>query len=248
MRSFIADLIARCKKRGAVHYDLFEKLLIKHGIDDEVDTVIALLQANGLEIEESHERFFLPTMSRAYETQNFCIVDIETNGSKPTEAQIIEIAAVKIRDGQIIDRFQSLVYNDYIPDIIMKITGITIESLQNAPIIEDILKDFKAFIDDDVFIAHGVSFDYNFIDFYLQKHSLGMLFNQKICTHNLCKKLFDTPKYSLSFFNEYLGINQDSLHRAYSDVIVNYEIFKACLAKLPSKVKSTQEVISFCYS
>ena len=83
---------------------------MKSQIDESLDMFVELSRAQGLNIIKRQGYFFFDTKYIKLEDAEFCIVDIETNGSKIEKHQIIEIAAVKVKNGKIIDSYESLVY------------------------------------------------------------------------------------------------------------------------------------------
>lgn len=86
----------------------------------------------------------------------FVVTDIETTGSIRGKDRIIEIAAAKIRDGQIVDQFESLVNPDMtISNQISRLTKISDITVKDAPYIEQVLPEFIEFVDDGVFVAHN---------------------------------------------------------------------------------------------
>jgi len=225
-----------------------EKFLVneKNDIIDG-DLYVQILMANGYPIYEKDDCFYLKTLETSLREETFCFVDIEANGSKPENGQIIEIAGVKVKDGQIIDKFNSLIYNAHIPLNIQEITNITPDLLVGAPKIGEVLQKFKLFLGESIFIAHGVTFDYNFISYYLDKMGLGILENRYICTVKLAQKTIPSQKYSLRFFNEYFALEQDNLHRAYSDAYLTYQVFTKCLEHIERELITTEDLIKFVY-
>jgi len=215
---------------------------------DSIDTIANLMIANGFPMEQNGDCFFLNTINTLYKDEIFCFVDIETNGSKPDKAQIIEIGALKVQNGKIIDKFESFIYNENVPKHIEKITNINTSQLKNAPQAIEALKDFKIFLSNSIFLAHSVVFDYNFISYYLDKFHLGKLENRKICTLKFAQKMIKSQKYSLSYFNEYLDLGQDSMHRAYVDAYVSYKLFEQCLKDIPQDIKTTEDLIKFIHN
>ncbi|MFP4332741.1 MAG: 3'-5' exonuclease, partial [Campylobacterales bacterium] len=175
----------------------------------------------------------------------FCIVDIETNGSKPINSQIIELGAVKMRGTEVIDRFESFCFSDFVPEYVTKVTNITKKDLVGAPTMKDVLKEFKLFLGDALFVAHNVEFDYSFISAMLSKNSLGVLTNRKLCTIELAKKTIESEKYGLEFLNAYLEINTEVSHRAYADALTAAKLLEICLKNVPEDVKTTEELIDF---
>jgi DNA polymerase-3 subunit epsilon len=207
-----------------------------------------LYLSNGLPLEIIDDYVVLKTAITPIKEQTFCIVDIETNGSNIKTGQIIELGAVKIKNGQILDKFDSLVYAKEIPPYIQEVTNITPCMLEDAPVIEKVLEEFKLFLQDDVFVAHDIKFDYKFISDSFVQYDLGKLENRKLCTIDLSKRTIEAEKYGLSSLKELLNINIDNHHRAYSDALSTGHILNHCIQHLPSSIGTTEELISFCKS
>ena len=210
---------------------------------DEIE--IELLKAYGLPLCEEQGRVFLKTLMSSYLEQTYCIVDIETNGNDPYINQIIEIGAIKYKNGKIVDRFESFVYADFVPDYITKRTNITVDDLKKAPSLKQVLHDFRLFLGDLVFVAHNVGFDYNFISNSLKKAGFGELLNRKLCTIELAKKTIVAQKYGLGFLKEHLNIDIDTHHRAYADALSALMVFKEALKNIPPYIKTTEDLIRF---
>lgn len=175
-----------------------------------------------------------------------CFVDIEATGTKNVESgQIIEIGALKVKNNEIIDTFESFIYSPFVPEEIIELTGITSCMLENAPKIQQVLKDFRIFLGDSVFVAHNVGFDYNFISDSLKYYKMPALLNARFCTLDLSRRVIPSCRHSLSFLNEMLGINNTTSHRALADAITSYEIYKICTLSLPRSIESTKDLIDF---
>lgn len=156
----------------------------------------------------------------------YTIVDIETTGGMPNRDRITEIAMVKIKNGVITDRYESLVYPERsIPTEITRITGITNAMVENAPRFYEIAKNIVEFTEDAVFVAHNVRFDYNFIREEFK--SLGYTFSKKVlCTVKLSRKVFPGLRsYSLGNLIQHFGISVANRHRAMDDVLATADIF-----------------------
>jgi DNA polymerase-3 subunit epsilon len=213
---------------------------------DDVDMELELLHAKGLEIQKRDDRYFFASTLREIKDEVFCIVDIETNGPKISKHQIIEIAAIKIQNGVIIDKFDSLVKCDNISESITKLTGISVEDTINAPKLKDVMISFKEFLADSVFVAHAVKFDFEFISDTYEKLSLLELQNRRVCTIDLAQRLISSKRYGLAYLNETLSLHVDATHhRALSDAISTSELFVRLLKLLPDNVKTTEELIHF---
>lgn len=174
----------------------------------------------------------------------FCIVDIETSGGLKNGGQIIEIGAVKMQNFSIIDRFETLVYCDFVPENISALTKIYQSDLLKAPNLKTALEMFKIFLKDHIFVAHNVRFDYNFISFSLNSIGLGILLNPKLCTIDLARRTIPSQKYGLESLKELLNIKNEH-HRAMNDAIAATQILKHALLVLPNSVKSTYDLINF---
>lgn len=175
----------------------------------------------------------------------FCIVDIETNGTSfKSGGQIIEIGAIKYQNGQIIDSFSSFVNAKNIPDNITELTGIDDSMVKNAPNVKKVLAEFKIFLQDSIFVAHNVNFDYDFISGWCEKVGYGPLLNRSLCTLELSRRCICAPKHGLESLKQLLNI-QSTHHRALSDAISATKVLEHCIDFVPIFVKTTEELISF---
>ena len=209
---------------------------------------LELLISNGLPIIIEDETVFLKTNITNIKDQVFCIVDIETNGSNPHKGQVIEIGAVKLKNGEIIDSYESLVYASKVPPYIQEVTNITPKMLENAPPLQTVLEEFKIFLEDDVFVAHDIKFDYKFISESFKKYDLGELKNRKLCTIDLAKRTIKAQRYGLDFLKELLEIDIDNHHRAYSDALSTTYILKNSLLNLDESIVTSEDLITFSKS
>jgi DNA polymerase-3 subunit epsilon len=247
----LLNIIQRLKKE-AILYTEFLELLEKatDSIYENSELEFELLLSNGLPLEFDGDFVFLKTNNTLVKEQTFCIVDIETNGGSVKKGfQIIELGAVKYKNGQIIDKFESLVYAKEIPPYVQEVTKITPKMLEDAPRLENVLKKFKIFLEDDVFIAHDIKFDYTFISESLEKYNLGKLLNRKICSIDLARRTIEAERYGLGFLKEILNIEVEHHHRAYYDALTTAIVFEKSLANLDSnKIKTVEDLIAFSKS
>lgn len=165
-------------------------------------------------------------------SKRFAIVDIETTGGKPGPDRVTEIAIV-IHDGeQIIDSFESLINPERsIPYGITQITGITNEMVADAPKFFEVAKQVVEMTQGAIFVAHNVSFDYNFIRYEFQQ--LGYVFRRrKLCTVRLSRKMFPGLRsYSLGNLIKHFNIQVTDRHRAMADVMATIEVLQKALNK-----------------
>lgn len=244
------DILRRLKKEP-IEFEEFLYLLEQSSdrFFENSQLEFELLLINGLPLDIKDNFVYLKTAQNLLQEQSFCIVDIETNGGNPKKGdQIIELGAVKYRDGQIIDKFDSLVYAKEIPVFVQEVTNISLDMLENAPRIDKVLKDFKSFLGDDVFVAHDIKFDYNFISSSFENFNLGKLLNRKICTIDLAKRTIKSEKYGLSTLKETLNIDIQNHHRAYFDALTTTKVFETCIKNINNSVKSVEDLILFSKS
>jgi len=249
-KNFLTNLIEKLKKEPIL-LDDFLKELVKNDerFFDNPDLEFELLLSNGLPLEIYNDKVILKTSKLPIEEQVFCIVDIETNGGHVNKGhQIIEIGAVKYKGGEIIDKYESLVYAKHIPEFIQDVTNITPKMLEDAPILKTVLEEFKLFLEDDVFVAHDIKFDYNFISDSLEKYDLGKLENRKLCTIDLARRTIKAERYGLRYLKKSLNIQIDNHHRAYSDALSTTYILEESFKQVKEKVNSVEELIHFSKS
>jgi DNA polymerase-3 subunit epsilon len=204
-----------------------------------------LLLSNGVPLYFSNDKVYLETTTTKIEEQVFCVVDIETSAGNIYDGQIIEIGAVKIKNGKIIERYESLVNTNKIPHTIEEITGINVDITHKAPSLMTVLEEFKIFLENDIFVSHPLSFDYKFINDSLKQHNLGELFNRKLCTINLAKRTIKAQRYGLKYLKEDLNINVNGLHRAYEDALSSMYVLEKSLDNIPINIQYTEELLDF---
>jgi len=160
----------------------------------------------------------------------YAIVDIETTGGYAARNGIIEIA-VKVFDGEsIIEQFETLINPEQqIPKYIKAFTGIDNEMVQFAPRFEDIARELYYLLNDKIFVAHNVNFDYSFIKNSLQAY--GYTLNaKKLCTIRLARQVFPgLPSYGLGNLCRSLDIDLINRHRAGGDVAATVILFQKIL-------------------
>jgi DNA polymerase III subunit epsilon len=211
-----------------------------------LDFSLELFRAQGLDIVKKDELYYYATTFIPISDAVFCIVDIETNGSKTDKHQIIEIGAVKIQNMQIIDRFESLVHCTNINENITKLTGISSSDTVDAPPLKEVMQRFKLFLADSVFVAHDVKFDFKFVSSMMRQVGLEELLNRHLCSIDLAERTIVSYKYGLAYLNDYLKLYQEATHhRALSDATTATHLFIKSLAQLDETTKSVEDLITF---
>jgi superfamily I DNA/RNA helicase len=150
---------------------------------------------------------------------SFTAVDLETTDRDTTKAEIVEIAAVRVRDGQIVETFSSLVKpRGPIAPGATDTHGIRAADVATAPRFEDIWKSFRAFCGDDVIVAHnGYEFDFRILARVVR--ALGKRFD--LCTYDtlpLARDLYPTSRKLVDLARQF-GIPPGRTHRALDDTI-----------------------------
>jgi len=151
-------------------------------------------------------------------TNTFVCFDIESTGLNPQQDKVIEIGAVKVRDGKVVGHFSELINPKIkLPLFISNLTGIDDEMLENADTEVKVIKRFLEFAEDYVVIGHKVKFDFSFIKTAAEKERLSFEKNG-IDTLEISRKLHQNlDSRSLESMCRYYKINNNNAHRAYDD-------------------------------
>ena len=156
----------------------------------------------------------------------YIVFDIETTGFSSIRDRIIEIGAVKVVNGKIVDRFSTFVNPQRpIPFEITNLTSITDEMVMESPAIDVILPKFLEFVGDGVLVAHNAGFDVGFIEQNCRNRGLNDHFVYAD-TVALARVLLPTlSKYKLNVVAKALNISLENHHRAVDDAGATAEIF-----------------------
>ncbi len=238
------------KNDGVLHEEQYRHIVTKHTtLLEDAETIFILLQASGYPITQLNEEHYrLETCFTSHQEQRYCVIDIETNGSKPGTSQVIEIGAVMLQNGEVIDRFETFVECAFLPEYITKITGIEPTDLIGAPTRKEALTALRHFMGDAVFVAHNANFDYSFLNASFDRFGLGHIGNPKLCTIDLARRTFESERYGLAYLIDFLEIETATHHRAFSDAVCAAKVMEKSLEKLPEYVKSADELLSFSIS
>lgn len=214
------------------------------GLELDYDTLLML----GLDITlKQNQEVFLNSRNKLIQDETFCVVDIESTGSI-SNGQIIEIGAVKVKNGEILDEFESFIYAGEVPENITELTGINALMLKDAPKSAKVLADFRLFLGNAIFVAHNVSFDYGFIAKESLEYLNAPLINRKLCTIMLARRCIECDKYGLDSLKNELGITSVH-HRALSDAKACAFILNHCINTLKgSLIKTSNDLILYSRS
>ncbi|MGL4571892.1 MAG: PolC-type DNA polymerase III [Clostridium sp.] len=164
---------------------------------------------------------------------SYVVFDLETTGFSAKNDRIIEIGAVKILKGKIVDRFSEFVNPErLIPYKITELTGITGEMVKNSDNIETILPEFLEFCKGSVLVAHNAGFDTGFIKNNCRRFGLDFDFTI-VDTVPLARFLYpELKKVKLNIVAKHLGISLENHHRAIDDAKATCDILLKCFEKL----------------
>lgn len=150
--------------------------------------------------------------------ETYVVFDFETTGLHARYDEIIEIGAVKIQDGRIVDEFQSFIQPSFLPrQTILDLTHITEADLSTAPKMSEVFTQMKDFFGDAVLVAHNAQFDRNFLEkTYTQFNE--KLTNPFLDTLDLARFQFpEMKRHGLKFLTKKLGVDLSNHHRAIYD-------------------------------
>ncbi len=149
----------------------------------------------------------------------YVVFDVETTGLSAVYDTIIEIAGVKVVDGEIVDEYESFANpHRALPEIITEITGITDDMLVGAPEVDDVLQEFHTWIGDSVLVAHNASFDIGFLNNGLKRIEIPPIENAVIDTLELARFLLpDLGNHRLNTLCKKMDVELTQHHRAIYD-------------------------------
>ncbi len=175
----------------------------------------------------------------------YVVFDVETTGLSVVYNTIIELAAVKMKDGEVIDRFERFANpHESLTHTIMELTGITDDMLVDAPEIDEVLRDFREFIGDGVLVAHNARFDMGFVNAGYRKMGEKELTNPVIDTLELAR--FHMPQlknHRLNSLCNHLNVELVSHHRAVYDAeATGHVLWKLILKSVEREVTNLNEL------
>ena len=165
----------------------------------------------------------------------FVVFDVEAVTGRSGSARIIELGGYRVRNGQILDGFQSLIHPEVqLPRFVSELTGISDDMLTTAPKFADVAPVWLNFIDDAVLVAHNSSFDLSLLNRELARAYPGRrLRNRHLCTVDLAQRLMpQIANHKLDSLAAYFGFEIARRHRAPDDALAAARIFLRLLDEL----------------
>jgi len=242
------DLILRAKAWGHKAVAITD-----HGVVQAYPEAFEASKKHGLKVIYGVEGYYVndgvPIVynpgNRSFEDE-FVVFDIETTGLSAIKDRITEIGAVKIKNGQLVDRFSELINPEMpIPENIVKLTGITNSMVRDKETIREILPRFLQFVGDAPLIAHNASFDTGFIR--VKAKELGREVNNIVIDTLQLSRLLLTglKRHKLNLVCEYLGISLENHHRAADDAEATAEIMLKFISILKDRgIKDVADINS----
>lgn len=247
---YVQDLIAQAKKFGhkaiaitdhnslqafpdAYNYKKKDGIKIIYGVElsvvnDDVDIVINKKNHNFL-------------------NEEFVVFDIETTGFNANDDSIIEIGAVKIKNGEILDKFDELINPGRpIPKKITELTEITDEMVKDCDNEENVVRRFLTWAQDDAFVAHNARFDTSFIVRACNQYNIKK-FDTTVCDTMEISRILnpELSRHSLSALTKRYNIefNENEHHRGDYDALATAKAFyKMCLILYDRNIENVNDL------
>ena len=169
----------------------------------------------------------LDDLGRPLVDTTFVVIDLETTGGAPQTDTITEVGAVKVRGGECLGTFQTLVNpGRAIPPTITVLTGITESMVVRAPRIETVLPSLLEFVGGAVIVGHNVRFDVGFLQAALERAGRPLLDNPTVDTAALARRLVrdEVPNCRLGTLAERFRFSHRPSHRALDDALATADL------------------------
>ncbi len=179
----------------------------------------------------------LEDLGTALHDVTFVVIDLETTGGSASSCAITEIGAVKLRGGECLGTYQTLVDPGCaIPPEITVITGITEAMVMRAPRIESVTPSLLEFIGDGVIVGHNVRFDLSFVNATLSHQGRDRLPNRSVDTLALARRLLrsEVPNCRLGTLADRLRLSHQPTHRALDDALATGDLLHLILERAGS--------------
>lgn len=178
---------------------------------------------------------------------NFVALDVETTGLRPTQGEIVDVAAIRFRDFEPVEKFESLCFpRKGVPEETSKVNGITSDMVEGRPTFQQVAQSLQAFIGTDNLVGHNLPFDLSFIGKYgvdftaqkrkyfdtldlarktLKKDSYRKKYDREYDCYEDVLVEGDVPDFKLVTLCQYYGIINPESHRAFGDALAAGRLF-----------------------
>lgn len=170
-----------------------------------------------------------PVKAKDLMVDNYTSIDLETTGFSPSDDRIVEIGAIRVRNGRPVKRYSQLINPQRpLPEEITRLNGLTDADLRNQPTVDQVLPDFIRFIGNDTLIGHNINeFDAAFLLANTTRLGMRHIGNKTIDTLPLDRALYpEEPKHRLVDIIRRFGIAQTESHRAADDALQTAQCYE----------------------
>jgi DNA polymerase III epsilon subunit family exonuclease len=186
-------------------------------------------------------------VSRAEPTEllssmSYVVVDTETTGGSHWRTdRITEIAAVIVKNGEIVEVFETLVNpKRSIPYFVSKLTNITWDMVKDAPTFDRIAPDVLRVLEGNVFVGHNAMFDWRFVSAEILRSTGRQLRGRRLCTVKIARQVVpQLSRRSLDYVSRYYGVENHARHRAGGDAVATAKCLIRMLRDLQDRGCST---------
>jgi DNA polymerase-3 subunit epsilon len=164
---------------------------------------------------------------------SYVVVDTETTGGRHGSGdRITEIAAVVVRDGEIVELFETLINPERsIPYFVSQLTNITWDMVKDKPTFDRVAPEVMRVLEGNVFVAHNATFDWRFVTTEVSRSTGRQLRGRRLCTVRIARKVLpQLSRRSLDYVARYYGVEIQNRHRAAGDAIATAK----CLIRMMS--------------
>lgn len=178
-------------------------------------------------------------------TSDYVIFDLETTGTSCQSDEVVEISAVKVVSGEIVDEFSTLVNPGMpIPYYASEVNGITDDMVADSPTFEGVLRNFLEFVGDAVLVGHNIhTFDMKFIQRDAQRYFGKSIGNDYIDTLQLARAYLPQLRHHrLVDLADYYGIDAEGVHRALNDCRMTQQVFEKLRLEMENPSDAAKKV------
>lgn len=159
--------------------------------------------------------------------KNYTVIDLEMTGLNAKSDRILEVAAVRVRNGAVTETFSAIVNTGVaLSEKVTELTGITQEMLENGMPYDETIKAFLAFLEEDILVGQNVIFDFSFLKQWAVNHKIT-LEKQAVDTLKLARQFLPAEqKKDLESLCAYFEVPRENAHRALDDAEETMQIFE----------------------
>jgi DNA polymerase-3 subunit epsilon len=169
---------------------------------------------------------------------SYVVVDTETTGGRHGGAdRITEIAAVVVRNGEIVELFETLINPQRsIPYFVSQLTNITWDMVRDAPTFDRVAPDVIRVLEGNVFVAHNAVFDWRFVTSEVSRATGRKLGGRRLCTVKMARKVLpQLSRRGLDHISRYYGVENHARHRAGGDAVATAKCLIRMLSDLSDR-------------